>query len=230
MSSAFAALVAEKNKARPQGIWHSIWSYGDPGTKKTRFALGAARLGKVAYIGTESSAEDYTNDSEFPGFGPENMLEVRTPGEYRQAVAAVIGGGGYNTVIIDQMTDVYSWELAEVTKERNGQKFVPMASWQPMREKHKEQLRALRDAPLHKIFVSQQKEIRVNVQQPDGTMTSEIVGAKIDAEKKDGHVVKVVLNHRISKGKFIAEVMKDRLGRFKQAEIVNEPTVEMWLS
>jgi hypothetical protein len=229
MSEAFAALLAGQTNKRSDTPWHSIWVFGDPGTRKTRFALGCGRLGPVAYIGTESGAEDYRNDPEFAPHGYDE-LEVRDLKTYRAAVAAVAASSKYQAVVIDTMTDIYAMELAEATKVKgDGSKYVPIQAWGVMREGHKAALRTLRDAPMHKIYISQQKEIVANVQKPDGTTSIETVGFKIDSEKKDGYAVKVVMRMSRRGGKFIGEVLKDRVLGSEPGLVVEEPRVEHWL-
>lgn len=224
------ALIAESRKLVPlEQKDCTFWVFGAPGSGKTQFALGLARIGKLLYIGTEKGAHRFIGDKKFPGWTLDDCLEVRSLAAYRGAVKAVSETRGYAGVIIDTMSDIYEYELTEAQKVRNGEKYIPISAWQTIRSNHKAALRVLRDAPIHKVFISQEKEIYADVEQTDGTMSKELVGFKIDSEKKDGYVADVVLRTFRKGNEFSAEVYKDRTGHYGAAEIIQSPQVEMWV-
>jgi hypothetical protein len=224
----------------PAGITFMI--RGEPGSGKTRFALGAKRITKlpVAYIGTDRGAKFYKDDPEVGGF---LQVETRDAKTIDNAIAELAqdDGDSFGAVAVDTVTDMWTAEQKEFEKEKKGKdgkpvKYIPINSWRPMREGHENKLRKLQALPLHVFLICEEKPIYEKIgggADGEGAELRE-VGSKEDADKKDSYVCDVRLRFFVDRSNpeqavFCAEVLKDRTGTFTMGEIVDNPRVEMWV-
>ncbi len=217
-----------KKPDAPAGITFMI--RGEPGSGKTRFALGAKRVTKLpcAYIGTDRGAMFYQNDPALGGF---LQVETREAKEISAAIAELREdwGRSFGAVIVDTVTDMWSAEQRDFEKvAKDGKVQIPMRAWRPLRGGHEQKLRDLQALPMHTFLICEEKPIFEKRQQGEEVEIIE-VGSREDSDKKDSYVCDVRLRLFIQDGGFYAEVLKDRTGTFPMGEIVENPAVEMWI-
>ena len=199
---------------------------GEAGSGKTRFALGLKRVTglPVAYVGTDRGAKFYANDPEIGGF---LQVESRDADVIDSALGELNADSGksFGGVVVDTVTDWWNAEQRKFeVKGKDGKPVIPMRAWRPLREGHEQKLRGLQALPLHVVLVCEEKP----VYERDGEELRE-VGTKEDSDKKDSYVSDVRLRFFVRNGRFFAEVLKDRTGKFEMGAIVENPKVEMWV-
>lgn len=228
-----------KKPEAPAGVTFML--RGEPGSGKTRFALGAKRVTKktVAYIGTDRGAKFYAKDPEIGGF---LHLDSRDPDEITKAIAELAEDNGetYGAVVLDTVTDLWAAEQRKAEKSKKGKDgkdvvYIPINGWRPLREGHEQKLRDLQALPLHVFLICEEKPIYEKVGGNGDSEAAELkeVGSKEDADKKDSYVSDVRLRFFVDRSKtepvFCAEVLKDRTGTFPMGAIVESPNVEAWV-
>lgn len=221
-----------KKPEAPAGITFMVM--GQPGTGKTRFALGVKRVTKLpcAYIGTDRGSKFYVNDPEIGGF---LQVETRDAKTIDAAIKELEDdwGASFGAAVVDTVTDMWSAEQKDYEKPgKDGAVGISMRSWRPLRNGHEEKLRRLQGLPMHVFLVCEEKPIYEKriLKGKDGDEVDLVeVGSKEDADKKDAYVCDVRLRFFIDNGAFCAEVLKDRTGTYAMGEIIENPTVEMWV-
>lgn len=200
---------------------------GEPGSGKTRFALGSKRaVGKpVAYVGSDRGAKFYKNDPDVGGF---LQVETRDVKIMRAAIAELTGGAHINfgAVVIDTVTDLWEAEQSEYVGPKGN---IPLRSWKPLRDGHERILRSLQALPLHVFLICEERPVFERVGEGDNVDLKE-VGSKEDSDKKDSYVSDVRLRFFIRDKKFFCEVLKDRTGTFPMGKVIADPRPEMWIS
>lgn len=215
----------------PAGITFMV--RGDAGTGKTRFALGVKRVTNLpcAYIGTDRGAQFYKDDPEVGGF---LQVETRDPKVIESAIKELREDWGktFGAVVVDTITDLWTAEQKTFEKvKRKGDseiKFIPIGSWRPMREAHEQKLRDLQELPVHTFLICEEKPVYERSGSGEDAELKE-VGSREDSDKKDSYVSDVRLRFYTERGRFYAEVLKDRTGTFPMGEVVEDPRVEMWI-
>jgi hypothetical protein len=203
---------------------------GQPGTGKTRFALGACRVTKLpcAYLGTDRGAALYRDDPEVGGF---LAVETRESEVIDAALAELREdwGKSFGAAVVDTVTDVWNAEQKEFeVTGADGNTGIPMRAWRPLRDKHEQKLRDLQALPLHTFLICEEKPIyEKKIVGKEVTLVE--VGSREDADKKDSYVCDIRLRMFTEGDGFFAEVLKDRTGTYPLGSIVENPRVEMWI-
>lgn len=211
-----------RKPATPNGLIFLL--RGEPGTGKTRFALGLARLTpkRVAILGNDRGAARVAGD---PAFGNVAHLPITDASSVDAALAELEDHrADFGGVIVDSITDWWNAEQKKHEIEKDGERVIPMRAWRTIREEHEDRLRILTSLGLPVILVSQKRPLWERV-------AGEIreIGSREDTDKKDSYLADVRLRFFAKNGAPHAEILKDRTGRFRMGAVVEHPTVEAWL-
>lgn len=217
-----------KKPGDPAGITFMI--RGEPGSGKTWFGLGLKRVTglPVAYIGLDRGAKFYKDHPEVGGF---LAVESRDADTIESAIKELVedDGRSYGAVVLDTVTDLWNAEQKKYEKKgKDGNVFIPMRAWRPLREGHEQKLRDIQALPIHVVLICEEKAIYEKRGSGEQVELVE-VGSKEDADKKDAYICDVRLRFYIIDGVRYAEVLKDRTGTYAAGDVVKEPRPEMWV-
>ena len=197
---------------------------GEPGSGKTRFALGLGRISqkRVAWFGRDRV---FLFTPEDPALGGFVQKHDESASAFDRALGALERSparcGG---VVIDTITDLWHAEQRDFEIiAKTGAKVITPHGWRSVSEAHEGRLRRLQKLPCHVVLIAEEKPVYeyVNDERRE-------IGTREDTDKKDSYLADVRLRLFASGGKFFAEVLKDRTGRFLAGYIVENPSLEMW--
>lgn len=206
----FQKAVKAKSKLR-------LGLFGVAGSGKTMSALRiasgiAGKGGKIAVIDTEAgSASKYADRFEFDTA----ILEVATIDNVIELLENV---GGYDVVIIDSATHAWQELVAEVEKLAKAKyQGNTWSAWSEGTPKQKRLVKAMLNCPAH-IIMTMRAKTEYDIQKDERTGKTKPVRVGLAPETGKGMEYEVDLLLQISP-EHVAEVLKDRTGKFQDALI-----------
>ena len=129
-------------------------------------------------------------------------------------------------VVVDTLTDLWHAEQRDFEiVAKTGAKVITPHGWRSLSEAHEARIRRLQKLPCHIVLIAEEKPVSEYV-------NDELreIGTREDTDKKDGYLADVRLRLFAAGGKFFAEVLKDRTGRFGAGYVLENPSLELWTS
>lgn len=200
-----------------------IYLAGLSGSGKTYSALQLAKGlgGTIAYIDTEGGAS--TSYADLPGMPEFDILVLNktAPEDYVAAIQSAVDAG-YETVIIDSISDEWQALLAEVDKFRDS-----MAAWRKLTPRHDAFGAAIMKAPINIIATVRADYQRINLAKGGDKSVMNVGGIEgMKLQQRGGFEFPYSFGFFVGHGDHFATAMKDRGSLFGEGEILSAASGE----
>lgn len=200
-----------------------IYLAGLSGSGKTYSALQLAKGlgGTIAFIDTEGGAA--SSYADLPGM-PEFdilVLNATTPEDYVSAIQSAVDAG-YETVIIDSISDEWETLIAEADKFRDQ-----MSAWRKLTPRHDAFGAAIRKAPVNIIATARAEYQRMNLARGGEKSVMNVGGIEgMKIKQRSGFEFPYSFGFFVGHGDHFATTMKDRGSLFGEGEILSPASGE----
>lgn len=206
--------------------------YGDAGTGKTRFGL---TFPNSVIIDSEDGYRAYLRKGSDLAKNVKGIVRTQSYSDVEKGIKELLRSKlkGIDTLIIDSETVI----------RENIEEALMTVEEARARKANRDELDAnlsQRSWGKIKYIDNGLKNMKIRLSSKGGNILSiaqqrdvtddngKIIGSRPNMKKKAEHDYDVVLRFFVEDGKFLAEVKKDRFNVFKEGEIIENPTFDMW--